>query len=103
MERYIRRQGGCDAGREHEPRQFAGIDDGDIQETAYPDFYGQVCWPESIIGNETPDDGVLDGRIAGTLEGDGLDSFVGVYENYKNGKTYHIVLKKQIAENDSVQ
>jgi hypothetical protein len=46
---------------------------------------------------------VLDGRIAGTLEGDSLDSFVGVYENYKNGKTYQIVLKKQIAENDSVQ
>lgn len=66
-------------------------------------FTGKFVDPKVLLENETPDDGVLDGRIAGTLEGDGLDSFVGVYENYKNGKTYHIVLKKQIAENDSVQ
>ena len=66
-------------------------------------FTGKFVDLKVLLENETPDDGVLDGRIAGTLEGDSLDSFVGVYENYKNGKTYQIVLKKQIAENDSVQ
>lgn len=55
------------------------------------------------LENDTPDDGVLDGRLDGDFNPEKPDVFRGKYKNYTTEKVYHFTFKKQTSNNDSVQ